>query len=130
MLENEKIPKRCIEMERILESNTNNNINLYTSLLFLRNNNFDSRNGSQRFVVMYNSFDLTSKTEIYECLAKYFYRVLDNKQKEVLVDFLYTLDPNMLRNVFLENVNGDEIINKYWIPFINKKLRVLLKEVN
>ena len=109
-------------MERVLESYSNNNINLYTSLLFLRNNQFNYRNGKQRFEMVYNGLDLTSKEEVYENLAKSFYKSLDNNQKELLVDYLYKLDRNIFRSVFLENVKEDELIRKYWIPFINEIL--------
>ena len=33
----------------------------------------------------------------------------------------------MLRSVFLENVDEDEITRKYWIPFINEKLKNIIK---
>ena len=101
-LDANKLSKRCIEMERVLESNTNNNINLYTSLIFLRNNNFNSRNGNQRFETLYKNVDSTEQEEIYENIAKLYYKNLSDDNKNELVDFLYNLDPKMLRSVFLE----------------------------
>lgn len=126
-LEDSKVSKRCIEMERVLESNTTNNINLYTSLLFLKNNQFNSRNGKQRFEAMYNNVDEVSKTEIYETIAKKFYNQISKEQKEELIDFLYHLDRKLLRTVFLENVKEDSITKKYWIPFINEQLKEIIK---
>lgn len=126
-LDANKLSKRCIEMERVLESNTNNNINLYTSLIFLRNNNFNSRNGNQRFEALYKNVDSTEQEEIYENIAKLYYKNLSDDNKNELIDFLYNLDPKMLRSVFLENVNEDEITRKYWIPFINEKLKNIIK---
>lgn len=123
ILEKEKITKRCVEMERILESSTTNNINLYTSLLFLRNNQFDSRNGKYRLEAAYKNVDSSGKVEIYEQLSKMFYNILDENQKEQLVNFLYYMDYQMLRSVFLENVKEDSIVRKYWIPYINSKLK-------
>ena len=126
-LDANKLSKRCIEMERVLESNTNNNINLYTSLIFLRNNNFNSRNGNQRFEALYKNVDSTEQEEIYENIAKLYYKNLSDDNKNELIDFLYNLDPKMLRSVFLENVDEDEITRKYWIPFINEKLKNIIK---
>lgn len=126
-LDANKLSKRCIEMERVLESNTNNNINLYTSLIFLRNNNFNSRNGNQRFETLYKNVDSTEQEEIYENIAKLYYKNLSDDNKNKLVDFLYNLDPKMLRSVFLENVDEDIIIKKYWIPFINMQLKNIIK---
>ena len=126
-LDSAKVSKRCVEMERVLESNTNNNINLYTSLLFLRDNRFDSRNGIKRFESVYYNCDDTSKEEIYESIAKTYYKVLNNKQKEELLREMFRIDRNMLKRVFLENVTEDEINRKYWIPFINDKLRYIIK---
>ena len=126
-LDANKLSKRCIEMERVLESNTNNNINLYTSLIFLRNNNFNSRNGNQRFEALYKNVDSTEQEEIYENIAKLYYKNLSDDNKNELIDFLYNLDPKMLRSVFLENVDEDEITRKYWIPFINMQLKNIIK---
>ena len=126
-LDANKLSKRCIEMERVLESNTNNNINLYTSLIFLRNNNFNSRNGNQRFEALYKNVDSTEQEEIYENIAKLYYKNLSDDNKNELIDFLYNLDTKMLRSVFLENVDEDEITRKYWIPFINEKLKNIIK---
>ena len=126
-LDANKLSKRCIEMERVLESNTNNNINLYTSLIFLRNNNFNSRNGNQRFEALYKNVSSTEQEEIYENIAKLYYKNLSDDIKNELIDFLYNLDPKMLRSVFLENVDEDMITKKYWIPFINEQLRNIIK---
>lgn len=126
-LDANKLSKRSIEMERVLESNTNNNINLYTSLIFLRNNNFNSRNGNQRFEALYKNVDSTEQEEIYENIAKLYYKNLSDDNKNELIDFLYNLDPKMLRSVFLENVDEDEITRKYWIPFINMQLKNIIK---
>ena len=126
-LDANKLSKRCIEMERVLESNTNNNINLYTSLIFLRNNNFNSRNGNQRFEALYKNVSSTEQEEIYENIAKLYYKNLSDDSKNELIDFLYNLDPKMLRSVFLENVDEDMITKKYWIPFINEQLKNIIK---
>ena len=52
---------------------------------------------------------------------------LSDDNKNELIDFLYNLDPRMLRSVFLENVDEDEITRKYWIPFINMQLKNIIK---
>lgn len=123
----DKLKKRSIEMERILESNITENINLYTSLIFLRNNNFDSRNGYQRFDALYEKTDEVNKVEIYLALANEFYNKITKEQKVELLNYLYNLDSKLFRSVFLENVVGDSISNKYWIPYINESLKELFK---
>ncbi len=125
-LETHKLDKRCVEMERVLESNTTNNINLYTSLLFLRNNAFDSRNGVKRFEAVYSNCDDTEKTEILDSIAKELYKILSEKQKDELLSELMRIDRKMFRSVFLENVTEDSINRKYWIPFINEKINEIL----
>jgi len=35
-------------------------------------------------------------------------------------------DKELFRNVLLENIDDDNIIRKYWLPFINKKLEEIL----
>lgn len=126
-LEPNKLRKRSVEMERILESNITDNINLYTSLIFLRNDNFESRNGRQRFEALYQKTEEVNRVEIYQSLAREFYSKITRQQKEILLDFLYHLDYKMFRSVFLENVVGDSISNKYWIPYINESLKELFK---
>ena len=69
----------------------------------------------------------TEQEEIYENIAKLYYKNLSDNNKNELVDFLYNLDPKMLRSVFLENVDEDIIIKKYWIPFINMQLNNIIK---
>lgn len=123
----DKLKRRSIEMERILESNITENINLYTSLIFLRNNNFDSRNGCQRFDALYKNTDEVNKVEIYHAIAKDFYNKITDEQKETLLNHLYNLDTVMFRSVFLENVEEDNISKKYWIPYINENLKELFK---
>lgn len=127
-LENYKIDKRCIEMERVLESNTTNNINLYTSLLFLRNNQFNNRNGIKRFEAVYLNCTETEKIEILDSIAREFYMILNEKQKDELLNELIRIDRNKFRSVFLENIVEDSISRKYWIPYINEKLKVVLTD--
>ena len=74
-----------------------------------------------------NVYCSTEQEEIYENIAKLYYKNLSDDNKNELVDFLYNLDPKMLRSVFLENVDEDEITRKYWIPFINEKLKNIIK---
>lgn len=121
-LDDSLIEKRQIEMERILESITTQNISLYTSLLFLKKGEFDSRNGRQRFEYVYNEATFEDKVEIMSSLAEELYPVLNNNQKELLLNTLYYLDYDKLRSVFLEHVQADSISKKYWLLYINNKL--------
>lgn len=125
-LEIENLQKRSIEMERILESTTNDNINLYTSLLFLRNDDFNSRNGYERLIAVFNQIDDTSKVEIYENLAKIYYKVLSDNHKKTLLNTLYEYDKVLFRNVFLENLELDNVNKLFWVPFINNKLKGII----
>ncbi len=121
-IENDLIEKRQIEMERMLESITTSNISLYTSLLFLKKGEFDSRNGKQRFEYVYNESNDADKVEIMSALAEILYPSLSQDRKVLLLDTLYYLDYARLRSVFLEHVQEDEINKKYWISYINEKL--------
>lgn len=121
-IENDIIDKRKVEMERMLESITTPNISLYTSLLFLKKGEFNSRNGKQRFEYVYNEANDADKVEIMSALAEVLYHKLTLDKRELLLNTLYYVDYTRLRSVFLEHVKEDEINKKYWIPYINEKL--------
>lgn len=121
-IENDIIDKRQVEMERMLESITTSNISLYTSLLFLKKGEFNSRNGKQRFEYVYNESNDADKVEIMSALAEVLYPKLTLDKRELLLNTLYYVDYTRLRSVFLEHVKEDEINKKYWIPYINEKL--------
>ena len=121
-IENDIIDKRQVEMERMLESITTSNISLYTSLLFLKKGEFNSRNGKQRFEYVYNEANDADKVEIMSALAEVLYHKLPLDKRELLLNTLYYVDYTRLRSVFLEHVKEDEINKKYWIPYINEKL--------
>lgn len=121
-IESDLIDKRQIEMERMLESITTSNISLYTSLLFLKKGEFNSRNGKQRFEFVYKEANDADKVEIMSALAEILYPTLSSDRKEMLLSTLYHLDYPRLRSVFLEHVKEDEINKKYWISYINEKL--------
>lgn len=126
-LEESLLNKRQIEMERILESITTNNISLYTSLLFLRKGQFDSRNGKQRFEHVYNAVSDEDKVEIMISLADKMYSLLDDEKKEILLNTLYHLDYSRLRSVFLEHIKTDSVNKKYWLSYINTKINKILR---
>ena len=121
-IENNQIEKRQIEMERMLESITTPNISLYTSLLFLKNDKFNSRNGQQRFEYVYKEGTNADKVEIMVALAEVLYPTLTIEAREIILNTLYYLDYPRLRSVFLEHVIEDSINKKYWLLYINEKL--------
>lgn len=126
-LDEDLLDKRQIEMERMLESVTTSNISLYTSLLFLKKNQFDSRNGKQRFEYIYKEASDEDKVEIMTSLADLLYSTLDDNKKEQLLNTLYDLDYDRLRSVFLEHVEVDSINKKYWLFYINNKINKILR---
>ena len=121
-LEEHKIDKRKIEMERILESVTTLNISLYMSLLLLKKGDFDSANGKQRFENVYNESDDAGKVEIMASLAETLYSSLSIEQQKILLNTLFKLDYIRMRSVFLEHVKEDSINRKYWLSYINDRL--------
>ena len=122
-LEEHKIDKRKIEMERILESVTTLNISLYMSLLLLKKGDFDSANGKQRFENVYNESDDAGKVEIMASLAETLYPSLSTEQQKILLNTLFKLDYIRMRSVFLEHVKEDSINRIYWLSYINDRLK-------
>lgn len=122
-LEEDKIDKRKIEMERMLESVTTLNISLYMSLLLLKKGDFDSANGKQRFENVYNESDDAGKVEIMASLAETLYSSLSIEQQKILLNTLFKLDYRRMRSVFLEHVKEDSINRKYWLSYINDRLK-------
>lgn len=124
-IKNNELTSAITNIESELESVENNKMKLYISLLHLRNNDFETRNGRNQFEDAIENISLEEKVTIYRYLASGFYNILTEEQKEILLDIMYEKDRRLFRGVLLENIKDDAISKKYWIPFINERMNKL-----
>ena len=121
LLEDDKLNTRRIEMERLIESVSSHKIDLYLSLINLRLNQFNSRNGKDRLLNSLNYMQETEKVEVYKNI-QYVYDKLNKKQKTELLKILFEYDSKMFNNVLLENLDMDYISTLFLIKSINTNL--------
>lgn len=121
LLEDDKLNDRRIEMERLVESISNNKIDLYISLINLRLNIFDSRNGKERLLFALDSMNEVEKIEVFQNVD-YIYDILNKKQKIELLYALFEYDKKKFNNVLLENIAIDYIASLFLIKSINNQL--------
>lgn len=119
------IEKSLSNAEGELADVDNNRLKLYVSILNLRNNNFESIDGKDRFRFVLNNVEVEEKIEIYEAVNKYLIKILTPLQKEKILDTMFELDSNIFKKVFIKDYQNVEISKKYWIPFINEKIEKL-----
>lgn len=123
-LPDEDIRGRIIEMENLFQNTTSVNSEVYMSLLHLRKNMFDSRNGSNRLLSALNKMDEYEKVELYRSIGQYLFDFINTDAQLVIFDFLYKYNSEFFRNVLLENVSTDnELVKKYFIFFANEKVK-------
>lgn len=108
-------------LERLLESDENYKINLFTSLIHLRLNRFDSRNGRDRLIYTINELRNDQKDEMYKCFNE-MYAECNNSQKEKLIDAFYTADREALIKATSLTCESDNLIATYHIHYINQSL--------
>lgn len=125
-LSEDKINVRTIELERLLESTSNNNIELYTALINLRNNSFNSRNGKERLIHVLNALSSGEKKMLYQSIAIALYPNLSDVFKKQLIMTLFNYDQALFRNNFLKKLKLDNENIKYAFLFINEQLNQLM----
>ena len=62
---------------------------IYISILNLRKNNFETRNGREQFEYVLNNTELEEKIEIYESINKHLINILLPVQKEEILDIMF-----------------------------------------
>ena len=116
------IEREISKIESELESVENNKMKIYISILNLRKNNFETRNGREQFEYVLNNAELEEKIEIYESINKHLINILLPDQKEEILDIMFNSEPNIFKKVFINDYQNSVISKKYWIPFINEKI--------
>lgn len=106
---------------------SNNNMNIYISLIHLIENTFDSVYGENRFDFAFKNIKSNEEKEnLYESLAKYIYPILNKEAKYILLSKTFELDDYLFRNNLLENTMLDKTSMMYWLYYANKKFKEIL----
>ena len=117
-----EVEREISKIESELKSVENNKMKIYISILNLRKNNFETRNGREQFEYVLNNAELEEKIEIYESINKHLINILLPDQKEEILDIMFNSEPNIFKKVFINDYQNSVISKKYWIPFINEKI--------
>lgn len=109
-----------ITMERLLETEESPNINIFTSLLMLKLDSFNSRNGRDRLFIALNNLDDKELIEFYKNL-KGVYTNSSEVSKKQLLDFLYKYNEEYFMKYLFDEDYFDENISTYVISSINNR---------
>ena len=126
LLPAEKVAMRAIELERLLESTTNNNIELYTAIINLRNDTFKERNGEGRLIHVINSYTNAELKVFLKTAAIILYPRLKSRFKIQLLWALYNYNKALFKKHFLKEIRLDQDNISYAFLFINKALNELV----
>lgn len=112
-----------IKVSSLMEETENYKYKLYLSLLCLKNDEFNTLNGSNMFISSLSKLlDEEIKT-IYEYLGKKLYPTLTDDQKYEIINLLNSLNKTIFEEKFLINIDLDEHSKLYCIYRINNLLR-------
>lgn len=120
-LKQQNLNSRRIEMERLIESISNIKIDMYLSLINLRLNLFETRNGRERLLYSLNNMKKEEQVETYQKIY-HVYNILDKDGKIKLLDLLFEHNIEIFNNVLLENLKMDYVSTLFLIKSINTKL--------
>ncbi len=118
IVKNKELEKTRINMERLLETEDSNKISLFTSLIYLRLNRFNNRNGKNRLLYSLKESPSNDVIDIYKNI-KTIYKYLSQEQKHHLMNALYEFNKNYILDYILDSDLKDEIATSYIIKSIN-----------
>jgi len=118
-IRDEELENYRANMERLLETEDSSKISLFTSLLYLRSDMFESRNGRQRLIYALNNSENDDIISVYKKLDP-IYEVCNSKQKELLLSTLYEFNNKLYFKYIFEGKWKDDISNGYLIKSINE----------
>lgn len=107
-----------ITMERLLETEESNKINMFTGLINLRISGFDNRNGRERLLMAIRQSSEEEVIDFYRS-SKAIYDSLNLKNKLVFLDFIQTNNPYYFYHYAFNNEVMDDFIAPYYIRTIN-----------
>ena len=128
-LDESLIPKRILQMERMLESVTNENIDIYTALIHLRGERFDSRNGRERLISRLKLMEEENIDSFYANILPELYPVLNDNQKLSLLEALDSVKPDHFTTLLLPSIESDAFLKAYSIKYFNNRLKEKIEEL-
>lgn len=117
----EDLESKIIQIESEMESVVNNKMRVYLALLNIRKENYNKQSAVELLNYAISTSEYQEKVEIYKNLRDLAYKNINEKEKELLLDVLYRQDKKLFRGVILDELNKDDVLVKYWIPFINER---------
>jgi ATP-dependent DNA helicase RecQ len=115
-----------ILMGRLLETEESTNINIFTSLINLMNNKFESRNGRERFEYAIRNLRSNERIDVYKNMESIYHEIKPHQRRQ-LIDVLYNEDKDVFAKELFSSGYVDELIAEYQIYRINDKYSNLFK---
>lgn len=109
-----------ITMERLLETEESSNINIFTSLLMLRLDSFNSRNGKDRLFVALKNLENKELIEFYQSLKGVYISSSESAKKQLL-DFLFAYNEEYFMKYLFDEDCFDENVCPYIISSVNNR---------
>lgn len=118
-VKNNQLQEIRVVMERLLETEESNKINLFMSLIMLRLDNFKTRNGQERLKL---ALSQSTETEVDEFFASIptIYKSCSNTAKKDIIDFAFNYNSQYFMKHLSYEENYDEFITPYLIQSVNK----------
>ena len=117
----EDLESKIIQIESEMESVVNNKMRVYLALLNIRKENYNKQSVIELLNYAISTSEYQEKVEIYKNLGALAYKNVNDNEKELLLDVLYRQDKKVFRGVILDELDKDDVVVKYWIPFINER---------
>lgn len=124
-LKGKELQEIRINMDRLLETDESTNINIFTSLVYLKSDLFESRNGRERFEYTYRNLAEEDKKEMYRSMSP-IYQACDEGQKHELLKFLLKQDREKFYDDLFEEDYMDDQVAVVMIQDINSRFSDIL----
>ena len=124
-LKGKELQEIRINMDRLLETDESTNINIFTSLVYLKSDLFESRNGRERFEYTYRNLAEEDKKEMYRSMSP-IYQACDEGQKHELLKFLLKQDREKFYDDLFEEDYMDDQVAAVMIQDINSRFSDIL----
>ena len=113
-----------VTMERLLETEESEKINLFMSLIMLRLDSFNTRNGKDRLTKALNSSDENDVVDFYKNLKKTYTLCSDTSKKEI-IEYAY----NYNQQYFMEHLFNEDYVDEHISPYLVKGINSRYSEI-
>ena len=119
IIKNNQLQEIRVVMERLLETEESNKINLFMSLIMLRLDNFKTRNGQDRLKLALSKSTEAEVDDFFSSIP-IIYKSCSNTAKKDIIDFTFNYNSQYFMKHLSYEENIDEFIAPYLIQSINK----------